>query len=413
MTDGKDPSKVALSRALGAAFLSHKVEELEKTVSTTPNYGGFQGREKKDRRLSPTLDFGTRGRGGRGRGGRPQRGGRPRAPDDEYKGEHSYKPDNREEERIIPKDADVVVVDASVLIHALGQMKVWAKYGRQEIIIVPLEVLNTLDLLKKGSSALAQRARAASRILEQQVGTNPRIRVQQDDAFVFWDDISFALEEITKDSDETQADLPASQATPEWLRRTVSCARWELDISAEGKGSADSDKKPTSVVIAVCTSPLESSTTNDAPNARSPVPLPAPQPPSKFEQRCSGTLVAQWAKAAGVGVLDVKATAPPSHGGPSGGRRGGASHARTSSDEEWRGGHSTGRKTYAQASRGGRDAPRDLSAGKVVEEKPVYGPGRVGGTLIERPAATVAMNATLMEPAKVIRVLARGEKLEP
>lgn len=285
------------------------------------------------------------------------------------------------------------------------------KYSRFALII--FIALNTLDLLKKGSSVLAQRARAASRILEQQVGTNPRIRVQQDDAFVFWDDISFALDDITKDSEETQADVPASQTTPEWLRRTISCARWELVNSAEGKGSADSDKKPASIVIAVCTSPLEASISGDATNARSPVPLPAPQPPSKFEQRCSGTLVAQWARAAGVEVLDVKATVPPSHGGPSGGRRGGANHARNSSDEEWRGGHSAGRKSYAQVSRGGRDAPRDPPAGKAVEEKLVYGPGRVGGTLIERPAATVAMNATLMEPAKVIRVLARGEKLEP
>ena len=38
--------------------------------------------------------------------------------------------------------------------------------------------LNTLDLLKKGTSALAHRARAASRILEAQVGTNPRIRIK-------------------------------------------------------------------------------------------------------------------------------------------------------------------------------------------------------------------------------------------
>ena len=308
-------------------------------------------------------------------------------------------------------------------------MKVWAKYGRQETIIVPLEgepilavltstltilvALNTLDLLKKGSSVLAQRARAASRILEQQVGTNPRIRVQQDDAFVLWDDISFALEEITKELEETQSDLPTSQATPEWLRRTISCARWKLVNSAEGKGSAGGDKKFANVVIAICTSPLESLTSTEAPNARSPVPLPAPQPPSKFEQRCSGTLVAQWAKAAGVDVLDVKATAPPPHGGSSSNRRGGANHVRSSSDEEWRGGHSAGRKSYAQASRGGRDAPRDPVSGKTVEEKLVYGPGRVGGTLIERPAATVAMNATLLEPAKVIRVLARGEKLEP
>lgn len=37
------------------------------------------------------------------------------------------------------KDADVVVVDASVLVHALYQVKKWCKDGRQEKIIVPLE----------------------------------------------------------------------------------------------------------------------------------------------------------------------------------------------------------------------------------------------------------------------------------
>ena len=37
------------------------------------------------------------------------------------------------------KDADVIVVDASVLVHAIGQVKKWCKDGRKEIVIVPLE----------------------------------------------------------------------------------------------------------------------------------------------------------------------------------------------------------------------------------------------------------------------------------
>jgi hypothetical protein len=37
------------------------------------------------------------------------------------------------------KDADVVVVDASVLVHALHQVKRWCRDGREEIVIVPLE----------------------------------------------------------------------------------------------------------------------------------------------------------------------------------------------------------------------------------------------------------------------------------
>ena len=37
------------------------------------------------------------------------------------------------------KDADVVVVDASVLVHALHQVKRWCRDGREEVVIVPLE----------------------------------------------------------------------------------------------------------------------------------------------------------------------------------------------------------------------------------------------------------------------------------
>lgn len=39
----------------------------------------------------------------------------------------------------VVKDADVVVVDASVLVHALGRVKKWCREGRGEVIIVPLE----------------------------------------------------------------------------------------------------------------------------------------------------------------------------------------------------------------------------------------------------------------------------------
>jgi hypothetical protein len=44
----------------------------------------------------------------------------------------------------IEKDADIVVVDASVLVHALYQVKKWCKEGRQEKIIVPLEGVFTV-----------------------------------------------------------------------------------------------------------------------------------------------------------------------------------------------------------------------------------------------------------------------------
>ncbi len=37
------------------------------------------------------------------------------------------------------KEADIIVVDASVLVHALYQVKRWCKDGRDQVLIVPLE----------------------------------------------------------------------------------------------------------------------------------------------------------------------------------------------------------------------------------------------------------------------------------
>ncbi|KAH8113105.1 hypothetical protein DFH11DRAFT_1511060 [Phellopilus nigrolimitatus] len=375
-------NKDAMSRALGAAFLSHQVKELEKTVS--------DGTKPRDRR------------GSRGGGPRPPRNVRPAPGRRSGDREHSSE---REDRYPGKKDASVIVVDASVLVHALGQLKAWCGSNREEVIIVPLEALNTLDLLKKGTSTLAQRARAASRILEQQVGTNPRIKVQPDVAYVLWDKIPFAKDEQANNDAGTDAKIPGP---PEWLRRTICCARWEFDHGAADvvpEGADRSPPSPLSVAVAVC---LESAQLPDAPvhvASTSPVPLPAPQP-SKYEQRCAGGLVAQWAKEAGIPVLDYKATPlppPPS-----------ARHVRTPSDEEWRTGPPKTATTHAPRQKFA--SLRIKGPSSPVNEKTktnVYGPGRGGGAMVERPAATMAMNASMMQLSKPIRVLARGEKLEP
>lgn len=141
-------NKLAMSRALGAAFLNHQVEQLEKSVngSGTGNW--------RDRRSPQT-------RGGytnpNGRGGIVDRSAR-RPPEPSQDSGKSVKSKPREvlerekektevglgrrsyeEARKGEKDADVVVVDSSVLVHALYQVKKWCKEGRGEIIIVPLE----------------------------------------------------------------------------------------------------------------------------------------------------------------------------------------------------------------------------------------------------------------------------------
>ena len=248
--------------------------------------------------------------------------------------------------------------------------------------------LNTLDLLKKGTSALAQRARAASRILEAQVGTNPRIRVQRDDAFVPWDTI--ALDEQT---------TPTAMS-PEWVRRTICCARWELEHAAE-EAKAPSPR----IVLAVASPPADSQldAANSAPISASPVPLPAPQP-NRFESRLSGAVVGRWASKAGLEVLEVT-TAPPQPSGPGAGSSESQARGRRSGEGNRRSGEED-RTKRAPAGRGRRN-----SRGAPPGSRPPPPPVNTG--LVERPQAVMTMMEMVTQPNRVVRVLARGEKLDP
>lgn len=215
-------------------------------------------------------------------------------------------------------------------------------------------------MLKKGTSSLAQKARAASRILEAQVGTNPRIRVQRDDAFVPWDAIS--CEDAVK--------------CPEWVRRIICCARWETDHTA------------TKVVLAVLSaapnvSPQSASMklADDA-QLLTPVPLPAPSTAhgNRFEQRSTGLLVSSWAAKAGIELLPVDPALPQSV------RAGEV-------DDEY-----------------GIGKPRSTPRG---HRRPSAGEHHAKPGLVERPPAVMAMMEMVSQPSKVVRVLARGEKLDP
>lgn len=127
-----------MSRALGAAFLSHQVEQLEKSVNNC--IPGTANR--RDRRI-PHGDLGGRNYSEKhhnSSGALPSR--RVSGPqtkqlvDDKPPRDPSDRKQRRGQEF---KDADVIVLDASVLIHALGRLKKWSRDGREEIIIVPLE----------------------------------------------------------------------------------------------------------------------------------------------------------------------------------------------------------------------------------------------------------------------------------
>ncbi len=154
-----------MSRALGAAFLHHQVEQLEKTISSNgPTSGNW--RERKG------FTNGSPGSGRRGPispGAKvPQRKkigeaaatlSRERVPvkGDEFNRNLNSGPEiirrSVEQERK-EKDADIVVVDGSVLIHALYQVKKWCRDGREEVIIVPLEGTSIATVISIENSLL-------------------------------------------------------------------------------------------------------------------------------------------------------------------------------------------------------------------------------------------------------------------
>ena len=260
----------------------------------------------------------------------------------------------------------------------LPASRVWSAIDQSSDPLPP--ALNTLDLLKKGSTPLAQRARNASRVLEEQVGTNPRVRVQHDTAFVLWDQISFD-EDSNSPSTPNAVAVPPSPS-PEWVRRTICCAQWETEHA---------DEAHPRVVLATLAKQQQqqqqqqqspAATSGDASQDTEPTPsFPAwlPVPPhaqNRFEMRATGTLVAYWARRARLAVLEV---APSS--GPDG----------RISPEDRRPAHHHHR-------------------GRGEHHHPAKGNG---GGMVERPPAVKAMMDVMSQPSRVVRVLARGEKLDP
>ncbi|KAJ4481236.1 hypothetical protein J3R30DRAFT_3866815 [Lentinula aciculospora] len=390
--------QIAMSRTLGAAFLNHQVEQLEKSVGNVhgPSSGNWRDRTSK-------YGSGNHNNSNNSAPKRVSKMNNSRKRDGEFqlltKDRDSPKPDQgsrRSSNEQQEKDADIVIVDASVLVHALNHLKKWCKNGRQEVVIVPLEALNTLDLLKKGTTSLAQRARAASRILEAQVGNNPRIRVQRDEAFVPWDSIDFQ-----PDSDTSDGKAPPHNS-PEWVRRTICCARWEVEHATP----LDEDAAMPKVVLAVCTaattSPLSFTTKLPDADANStaflnPVPLPAPSHythSNKHEPRTMGSHVSRWAAKAGVTILDVKAAPPPPQSTPkSNGSTGYSGRPRSPSEE---------------------DRPKRILSNKGARRPPTAESDKLKGGLVERSPAVLAMMEMVQRPdSKAVRVLARGEKLDP
>jgi hypothetical protein len=223
------------------------------------------------------------------------------------------------------------------------------------------------------------------------------------------------------------------------VRRTISCARWEVehaeappasvadtikedkpdDLTANGhpnpKVAVKSATSKPKVVLAILSTPADLSphfstlklsssphnadaTVAEPPQVLTPVPLPAPSlpPANKFEPRSAGVLVAQWAARAQISIFEVEPT--------------------WADDDD--------RERARRARRGSMEGPGGVGGGKGHAHG-YAGKGRGGsggggsglgignGAMVERPPAVMAMMEMVAQPSKVVRVLARGEKLDP
>ena len=129
-------NKLAMSKALGAAFLNHQVEQLEKSVHSGGNWrerrnpDSWRAGETKKAFGAPKIIQRRREESNEEKKKYP----------DGPKAEREYeRRERRSEDGKAQKDADIVVVDATVLVHGLYHLKKWCREGREEIVIVPLE----------------------------------------------------------------------------------------------------------------------------------------------------------------------------------------------------------------------------------------------------------------------------------
>ena len=112
--DDKDvsthPGKDAMSKALGQAFLAHQVRQLE---------AGAGPRGKPPRRGTPRRQLDVMGRD--------------KSPQNQA--QHTAAPRLMANQTI----PSIIILDASVFVHSLDQIKKWLSAERPERLVVPLE----------------------------------------------------------------------------------------------------------------------------------------------------------------------------------------------------------------------------------------------------------------------------------
>lgn len=297
--------------------------------------------------------------------------------------------------------------------------------------------------------------------MEAQVGTNPRILVQQDHGYIPWEEVftkvagnrlSTESASTASSSEDTGArsSSEVSRTTPgaislaaarrvgepaEWLKRTVCCAKFEQQ---RPRDSLDGENSGTQIktVLAISCVPMGPRDTQD----------------NRFSDRAAGTNTRQWAIRAGLEVLDVEAGQDAENVGRKT-QRGSRFNRIDDSDNDvgktddveeqipppemvpWGGDLAVADSTPPASVRGGYQSgihhrkpsgegafhPKARGPEPPSPRRPVYDNTRGGyrgrrpsGSLVEKPSAPIPLtNAGFLPAGKTIRLLTRGEKLEP
>ncbi|SCV68433.1 BQ2448_554 [Microbotryum intermedium] len=226
-----------LSKALGAAFLSHQVESLERSVNSLTF-------SRDGRLLQPPRPTSTSRTAHVGSASNHRNGPNAKGHSEPRSGTNGAK-------------RPIKVVDASVLVHALPVVKRWLRQDTHQLVI-PLQAFSTLDALKKAPAALRDLAHEATRFLESQLaiaqriesalgGPGPeadakiRLRAQAADEEVAWDQVERLfyipqeayplvnqdppLDPESEDATEViEPRLPSAQDIPRSGRSPLQCA---------------------------------------------------------------------------------------------------------------------------------------------------------------------------------------------
>ncbi|KAK4684632.1 hypothetical protein P7C73_g5539, partial [Tremellales sp. Uapishka_1] len=214
--DERTARQAKLQKALSTAYLTHQITELETRV---------QGMNVDE----PVT---------RGRSGSFEDEGPPEKEDDEWR---------------------VVVVDVSALLWAPKEVK--RLVGKGWEVVIPLEgagPLKTLDLLKKGSSAMAIAARSGARYIEHSsrhyrlLSQDPSLTVQLSTGYKRGRGLR-----LQRDEEVGILDDGLANQIPKWIISMLECSTFfQKILNAEGHGEDDEEWDEVKPVLYVSHPPL-------------------------------------------------------------------------------------------------------------------------------------------------------------